>query len=292
VIRTDGTRPTLLVRNDAVDADHPTAGDWAGVLATTREAMRPWLQAVGRIEPGEATSRSYFGTGWVVDSPRGLVLTNRHVVEVIWKRLSHRMLPTRTGFRILDGVFIDFVAEAGRTRTNRFRVVEATTTGADGPGFARLDAAVLRVEPTPDGRRELPGAIPVLADVDAPRGDTGPFCVVGFPGPPAFTGGIHEGVDWTWVLTTLFGNRFGVKRLAPGLAHRPLGTVADDPRQWVFGHDATTLGGSSGSPLFAWLDPTAGAFGLHFAGASVETNFAHATGACAAELRALGVPVT
>jgi len=59
----------------------------------------------------------------------------------------------------------------------------------------------------------------------------------------------------------------------------------------VFGHDPTTLGGSSGSPVFNWLDAAPGSFGLHFAGASVDTNIAHAVAACATELRAIGVPV-
>ncbi|MGH4020075.1 MAG: hypothetical protein ACRDT0_12745 [Pseudonocardiaceae bacterium] len=51
VIRTDGTRPTMLVRDDAVDTDHPLAGDWAGTLTATRDTMRDRVGAVGRIEP-------------------------------------------------------------------------------------------------------------------------------------------------------------------------------------------------------------------------------------------------
>ena len=115
--------------------------------------------------------------------------------------------------------------------------------------------------------------------------------MVGFPGPPPFTTGVHEGVDWTWVNTTLFGNRYGVKRLAPGNAHKPLGSLQGDQRGWVFGHDPTTLGGSSGSPIFGWLDAAPAAFGLHFAGASVDTNCAHAFAACAEALQGIGVPV-
>ncbi|MGH3977563.1 MAG: hypothetical protein ACRDRZ_00950 [Pseudonocardiaceae bacterium] len=59
VIRTDGTRPTMLVRDDAVDTDHPLAGDWAGTLTATRDTMRDRVGAVGRIEPANATARSY-----------------------------------------------------------------------------------------------------------------------------------------------------------------------------------------------------------------------------------------
>lgn len=290
VIRADGTRPTLLVRDDVVDPAHPLAGTWSGTFAATRDTMRDRCRAIGRIEPMNATASSFFGTGWVVDAGAGLVVTNFHVVEAMWQRLSHLMPRMPGGFRVLDGAYINFAAESGRTRTDRFRIVEALTSGIDGPGFGRLDVAVLRVEPTGDGQ-ELPPAIPVVADADGPVGNLASFCVVGFPGPPAYTGGVHEGVDWNWVSATLFGNRFGVKRLAPGNAHRPLGTLAHDGRHWVFGHDPTTLGGSSGSPLITWLDGEPAAFGLHFSGASLDTNCAHAVVACAEQLRGMGVPV-
>ena len=65
---------------------------------------------------------------------------------------------------------------------------------------------------------------------------------------------------------------------------------ADDPRQWIFGHDATTLGGSSGSPIIAWKDG-GGGFGIHFAGTSVDSNFAHAMAKCVDVLKRLGVKV-
>jgi Trypsin-like peptidase domain len=289
VIRTDGSRPSLLVRDGAVDANHPTAGDWSGTFAQTREALRGPIAAVGRVEPANPSGRNFFGTCWVVDADAGLALTNRHVVEAIWRRIPFRIQRTERGFLILDGAFVDFVAESGSARTNRFKVVEAVVPTDDGPGFERLDAAVLTLEPI--GAGGLPPAVPVRADPDGPVGNLFSFCVVGFPGPPAYSGGVHEGVDWTWVNTTLFGNRYGVKRLAPGTAHRPLGSFDDDTRHWVFGHDPTTLGGNSGSPVLNWLDPEPGGFGLHFAGASVDTNIAHAIVACAEQLRRLGVPV-
>jgi hypothetical protein len=290
VVRTDGTRPSLLVRADRVDVEHPLAGAWTEDLRSTQEALSARLRAVGRIEPANATSRSFFGTGWVVDSDAGLVLTNQHVVEEMWQRLSTAMLRTPTGFRVLDGAFIDFAAEAGTTSANRFKVVEARPSGVEGSGFVRLDTALLRIEPTePD--QAMPPAVPVIADPDGPRGALASFCVAGFPGPAPYRSGVHEGVDWAWVNATLFGNRYGVKRLAPGNAHLPVGAVNGDDRHWVFGHDATTLGGSSGSAVIGWLDAVPGAFGLHFAGTSVESNYAHAFSACTEELAALGVPL-
>ena len=291
VIRTDGTRPTLLLRGDAVDPDHPMAGTWRQTLIDRADTVRTAAQAIGRIEPVNPTSNNFFGTGWLVDAQNGLVLTNLHVLEAMWRRLPNAMIPTPSGFRVLAGAaFIDFAGESGSLVKKRFQIVEAKPSGVDGDDFERLDAAVLRIEALPTSP-SLPAPIAVIADTDGPQGNLQSFCVIGYPGPPRFTSGIHEGVDWTWVNTTLFGNRFGVKRLAPGTAHKPLGSLANDSKSWVFGHDATTLGGSSGSPTIAWLNQDAGSFGLHFAGASVDTNCAHAIVQCRTELEKLGVPV-
>jgi hypothetical protein len=291
VIRTDGTRPTLLIRDGQADPGHPLAGDWSDLLAATRQRLAGPVAAIGRIEPAGATARGFFGTGWVVDAAAGLVLTNLHVLEAIWRRVPHLVERTDGELRIHDGVFIDFVRESGNSRRNIFRVVSARPSGVDGEDYARLDVAVLRIEPTGDGETELPAAIPVHADPDGPRGDLASYVVVGFPGPPQYQSGVIDGVDWAWVNATLFGNRYGVKRIAPGTTHQPVGSFNQDPRRWVFGHDATTLGGNSGSPMLNWLDDAPGGFGLHFAVATTRTNIAHAVAACADELRALGVPV-
>ena len=291
VIRTDGTRPSLLVRESAVDPDHALAGDWRETLAATRETLRERIAAIGRIEPANAAASNFFGTGWLVDAAAGLVLTNLHVLEAMWRRLPNAMIRNDTGFRILPGAaFIDFVAESGSLAVNRFPIVEARPSGIDGGGFERLDVAVLKIGDAPPDAR-LPAAIPVVADLDAARGGSASFCAVGYPGRPPFTAGVHEGIDWVWVNTTLFGGRYGVKRLAPGVVHKPLGAFPDDPQIWIFGHDATTLGGSSGSPILAWQANQRGAFGIHFAGASVDTNCAHAIAECRDTLEQLGVPV-
>ena len=59
----------------------------------------------------------------------------------------------------------------------------------------------------------------------------------------------------------------------------------------VFGHDATTFGGSSGTGVIAWTEQGMPSFGLHFAGETSETNSAIAIAKVAAALRAVGVPV-
>ena len=288
VVRADGTRPSLLVRGGAVDPVQRLAASWTRQLTAAGDELTRAVAAIGRVEPTHPSGSDFFGTCWVVDHGKGLVLTNRHVLDAMVERLPHAVARATTGFRVFDGAFVDFAAESGSADVRRYRIVEATPPQVTGTGFARLDAAVLRIEPLPDGPQEVPESLPVSADPDGPLGHLASYCIVGYPARPVYESGIIEGVDWAWVTRTLFGNEYGVKRLAPGMTHRPLGSLPGDKRRWVFGHDATTLGGNSGSPALAW---TGGAFGLHFAGRSIDTNCAHAVSAITTELRALGVPV-
>ena len=288
VVRADGTRPSLLVRSGVVDPVQPLAAGWTGQLAAAGDRLTRAVAAIGRVEPTHPSGSDFFGTCWVVDDRNGLVLTNRHVLDAMVERLPHAVARTTAGFRVFDGAFVDFAAESGSADVRRYRIVEATPSQVYGTDFARLDAAVLRIEPLPDGPQDVPDALTVSADPDGPLGRLASYCIVGYPAQPVYASGTIEGVDWAWVTRTLFGNVYGVKRLAPGMTHRPLGSLPRDKRRWVFGHDATTLGGNSGSPALAWTDS---AFGLHFAGRSIDTNCAHAVSAITTELRALGVPI-
>jgi len=288
VVRADGTRPSLLVRSGVVDPVQPLAAGWTGQLAAAGDRLTRAVAAIGRVEPTHPSGSDFFGTCWVVDDRNGLVLTNRHVLDAMVERLPHAVARTTAGFRVFDGAFVDFAAESVSADVRRYRIVEATPSQVYGTDFARLDAAVLRIEPLPDGPQDVPDALTVSADPDGPLGRLASYCIVGYPAQPVYASGTIEGVDWAWVTRTLFGNVYGVKRLAPGMTHRPLGSLPGDKRRWVFGHDATTLGGNSGSPALAWTDS---AFGLHFAGRSIDTNCAHAVSAITTELRALGVPI-
>ena len=288
VVRADGTRPSLVVRSGVVDPVQPLAAGWTGQLAAAGDRLTRAVAAIGRVEPTHPSGSDFFGTCWVVDDRNGLVLTNRHVLDAMVERLPHAVARTTAGFRVFDGAFVDFAAESGSADVRRYRIVEAAPSQVNGTDFARLDAAVLRIEPLPDGPQDVPDALTVSADPDGPLGRLASYCIVGYPAQPVYASGTIEGVDWAWVTRTLFGNVYGVKRLAPGMTHRPLGSLPGDKRRWVFGHDATTLGGNSGSPALAWSDS---AFGLHFAGRSIDTNCAHAVSAITTELRALGVPI-
>jgi hypothetical protein len=205
------------------------------------------------------------------------VLTNWHVLEAMLRRSSTLAEEIDGTFRIYDGVRIEFGGETQSLARKRFKVVSATPSGLDGNSFARLDIAVLRIEPL-SGSPALPTPIPLLADLNAAQGATAPVCVIGFPGRPEQISGTSDGIDWTWVTNQLIVGGYGLKRFAPGEIEPIVGAIEGDERPWVMGHDATTLGGSSGSPILLLHQP-GHAFGIHFAGSSGTTqriNYAHA----------------
>lgn len=273
VIIADGSRPTLLMQNGHVPLDHPFIGQWLDEFRGLAEPISMAASAICRVEPTRGSAGSYFGTGFLVDTEAGLVLTNQHVLEAFLRRAS--TLAERTGrdYRIYDGVFVDFGGEADILERKRFKVVEARPTPIDGNDFERLDIAILKIELLPDSPA-MPAPIQVERTIERSDGAMVSFCTIGYPGPPEFALGEHDGVDFSWVHNALFGGRYGLKRIAPGKVHRAIGTVEDDHRHWVFGHNGTTLGGASGSPVIAWLDGNR-AMGIHFAGSTGKSNYAH-----------------
>ncbi|RWI16740.1 hypothetical protein [Mesorhizobium sp.] len=168
-------------------------------------------------------------------------------------------------------------------------MIEATLPSGVGRGLGHMDAVGLRIEPIDDS--EIPNAMlfdgtPLV--FNQATGTT--LCTIGFPGPPKQNPGLKGDVDWNFVIGTLFGNLFGVKRLAPGRVSQT-GGIAGDTLNISFGHEATTFGGASGSPLIAWENASSPAFGLHFSGATGLSNYAISSGKAAKDLRAIGVPV-
>jgi len=286
VIKTDGSRPSLMLRNNAVPEDHPMLGAWRDDVLGAGPQIARAAAAVGRVEPARSPV-NYFGTAFVIDDQKHLVLTNRHVLEAMWQSLREFVNVRNGRFQFLDGAYVNFIAEVGATKRDLFKVVEGMFVGDDGPDLRRLDAAVLRIRPLTAAEATalnqsvstIPPQIPIMDAPDGALGQLSSFCAIGFPGqipPLSQRRGVDLLVDWNWVASELMGGRHGVKRLAPGLVHRPMGTLPDDPAHWCFAHDATTLGGNSGSPILAWKDQGSPAFGLHFAGTSLAANYAHA----------------
>ncbi len=75
-------------------------------------------------------------------------------------------------------------------------------------------------------------------------------------------------------LAQIFNFQYGRKYISPGMIEVTPGTLDGDPKGWVFAHDATTLGGNSGSAVLG-LGAQPNVIGLHFGGAPLTANYAH-----------------
>jgi hypothetical protein len=115
---------------------------------------------------------------------------------------------------------------------------------------------------------------------------------VGFPAQanPFFgTGDPDPGMETNEVMAKVFGMKFGVKKLAPGQVNELPGALAGDINNCVFSHDASTLGGNSGSCIVDFMRDGTRVIGLHFAGMSRKRNYAHSLAALRDHLAPLGV---
>jgi endonuclease G len=194
--------------------------------AAFRELLAPIDGSIGRIDVGTDPA----GTGFLVKDD--VLVTNRHVLDKI-----------SSGTRVLE----EGQAVVGfRWLADDFEPPEPITGVI---AFDEtFDVALLRVKPKA-GRTllKLAAAAPsVERDV----------AVIGHPyddpkNNPLFT-------------RTIFGNKWGVKRAAPGEV------ISMSAPKTIAGHDCSTLGGNSGSPVLA-LD-TAEVVGLHFGGSFLWRN--------------------
>jgi hypothetical protein len=291
VVKADGSRPSLLVRGGWITETHPFVGSWADPLIIGRRRLKEIIPMCGRIQPTGGHANRFVGTGTLLDPSGPWVLTNFHVLT---DALAHFPIPrvrSATGLRITGGLEIDFGGETESIEQNRWTIVEAVLPAGAGRGFGVVDAVLLRLGRPLDGK-PLPEPEPVHLSANGRylTGQAPDFVCIGFPNKPSRIAGEANGIDWGWVVGTLFGNEFGVKRLAPGLFHRPLGSAdGDKETRLAFGHDATTLRGASGSLLFAFRDPGAPAFGLHFAGFDNDSNYAISIPALAQAFEGRGV---
>lgn len=268
IVIVDGSRPLLLVRDDDIAPDLEGASAfWRDALSLRRRAIRSVLKSVGRVQM--AGGPDHAGTAWVVAENR--IVTNRHVLQAIaCERGGSWTFPAPC--------WVDFVAEADRTAGRRFPITGVTFCSegllAAELELDRLDIAVLSTGPGIGGVR-FPAALRIAETVAGLDGDE--IYTVGFPGRPPSAGHTGsappEGHEFDDVIALLLGGIHGVKRLSPGLV---TADFAAGGEVRCICHDASTLGGSSGSPLVDLRGDGSTVVGLHLAGAARDRNYAHA----------------
>lgn len=264
IVLSDGSRPSVLIRSDRVDPQDPALGDWQADVIGAPQLLSRIARGSGRVTLTDDVGAHAIGTAFAVGE--GLVATNRHVLQAVAVYADGLWT-----FR--DGLTVDFGVEHERP-ANPARIFAPAGVAFAGPSPigdtvdpALLDLAVIRL--APNGSGSMPEPLPLSNDPSNIQ-TGGRLAVLGHPAEPA----LGEVADR--VLFRLFRGAFGVKRFAPGLVSSTVGEVPGDidpPRS--FGHDASTLGGNSGSCIVA-LDGTWDVVGLHFGGRQQIENFAHA----------------
>lgn len=283
VIHADGSRPVFFIRSGDVDRTGIEAGKWGEALDSHIHPIRDVLPAVGRI--GVRQSRfSYSGTGFLAGED--LVITNRHVLQ------TFAVQGTDGNWSLYQDATIDFVGEIDNPATLSFRITKVVFAGPEpilGLDPKRLDVALVAIEPISAGT--MTPAPVVLSSKSGTVSSRRDLYVVGFPAAADLFYGSGDpavGTEFATVLSSLFRDEFGVKRLAPGQIDAGIGTVDDGGKQWAFEHDASTLGGNSGSMVTDFGDGST-VIGLHFGGGPRRENYAHALAMLKSELGRFGV---
>ncbi len=240
-------RPPLTIRNGRVDLAGMPVGEFDPGVDGWIKSVEPMLGSIGRIEFINH-DMDWGGTGWVIRRDGGhlIIATNRHVAEIVARRTSSG-----------GGVFMFVPGGGGRygASIDFFEEVDALQDQARSAPILRFDylaaddaadVAFARIAEVPKafGVDPLP-----LADTDTKEGEKEHIAVVGYPARDSRNDATH--------MERYFQGLYDVKRLSPGLMHN-----RGNGNRLI--HDATTLGGNSGSPVIS-LERKA-VVGLHFSG--------------------------
>ncbi|HZG52792.1 MAG TPA: trypsin-like peptidase domain-containing protein [Pyrinomonadaceae bacterium] len=265
IIRTDGSRPSFMIRNGEVDRSTSPVGAWADTLDASSNMLRDAISCVGRIDSPSAP-QGFEGTGFLIQDD--LIITNRHVLQAIGRRNDDGV------WTLSEGAAIDFGHEFRARETVGRRALRGVLFAGAKPiletapvDHTKLDLALLELEPAAaDERPRATLSLDVAGDWAQP--DLSLF-TLGYPANPGF------GLYAPTLLEQLFQTTFGYKRLAPGLVIKPQVKV----HTWTFAHDATTLGGNSGSVLLV-VGREHAAAGLHYGGrrGDPRENWGHVLG--------------
>jgi Trypsin-like peptidase domain len=269
----DGTRPSFLIKDNEIDFSSSfNTGDWDKTLNSDLADLTRFTRCIGRVE----LDGMHIGTAFLVTPT--LAVTNRHVAQAIADFEAGAIVmkpgaPTvdfgreqATDFASFDVRRITSIAFAGA------KAIDPRAIDHD-----KFDIAVLRLTPSALGgdleerHLSIGGRFETLID-DQPTVGT-----IGYPAHPGGRVPASLMSDYEKVIDRLFDGAGGAKRFAPGQCSGFL--PADQGKaHWTAEHDASTLGGNSGSPLWARTkEQQVGVAGLHYGGrwSGQRTNWVH-----------------
>ena len=234
-------RPALLVVGDTFSAP---PFPWEHLGSTDfKTRIDKVIPLIGRIEVPKHPSVPYGGTGFVVGP--NLLMTNRHVAEIFTSGLGQRTLMFRTAA-------VDFKREILPTPPQLLTVTKVVMI------HPYWDMAILEVSGLSSGRAALPVSTKAPAELNNRE-----VVVIGYPARDW-----RNNVD---VQNEVFGGMFEVKRMQPGRLKEVRTIESFGHNVTAITHDASTLGGNSGSAVIDVL--TGEVVALHFAGLYLDANF-------------------
>ena len=244
IVRLTG-RPSFLMKGGRVEGV-PRDSEWFEPLIGAQDSLQQVSGSVGRVNLPGTAAPGYGGTAFMV-AP-GVLMTNRHVA------LQFAQQKDKGQWIVAPGCApaVDFMGEDQQPAGPAFPISAVLLMHPN----EELDLALLRVEPATEA--PLPAPL-YLSTQEAVIVKSKPVYAIGYPASDS-----HNDAS---ELARIFGDIFGVKRLAPGEIMRG--------RWWLgtsFRHDCTTLGGSSGSCIVDFN--THRVLGLHFGGNYLKANFA------------------
>jgi endonuclease G len=247
------TRPVYLVQDSSFGPPPDDFEDSEQIAIRLEEArlrVEPVIPSAGRIDLRNHR-KAWVGTGWMV-AP-SIVATNRHVAEEFARSEGDGFVFRKRFGGGKIGATLDWKREHARPDESRFRVKEILWIEPE----ESFDVALLKIVDEGEDGEHPPAVVELLTEADFKDGVGRWIGVIGYPARDS-----RNDLDDQH---RIFDGIYNVKRLAPGqiTSVRPDGLIE---------HDATTLGGNSGSVV---LDLEKGkAIGIHFGGIEGEGNFA------------------
>jgi DNA/RNA endonuclease G (NUC1)/S1-C subfamily serine protease len=238
-------RPVAFVRGESYD---DLDGPWASLNDdVVKRRVASLLPLIGRVEVPSSPILPYAGTGFVVG--QGLIATNRHVAQIFAQGLG---LTIR--YRAGDAA-IDFKRQVDAPDDERTAYLSVRAVEMIHPYW---DMALLRVDGLPTDRM-------LRLSVKSPEEllDRN-VVVIGYPAR-------DERSDVA-LQDRIFNRTYNVKRLQPGVIRTRAKVQSFENTVNAFTHDASTLGGNSGSAVIE-VD-TGEVVALHFAGEYLKANYA------------------
>ena len=238
-------RPVVFVRGNSYD---DVGNPWSSLnAAEVKTRLSDLFPLIGRIELPNSTLLPYAGTGFVVG--KGLVATNRHVAQIFAQGLG---LTIR--YRGGDAA-IDFKRQVDTPEDDRSDYLSVRGVEMIHPYW---DMALLQV----DGlRTDKMLRLSVLSPDQLVNRN---IVAVGYPAlDPRNDAALQD---------KIFGGVYYVKRLQPGVVRARAKVQSFENEVNAMTHDASTLGGNSGSAI---IDVNSGeVVALHFAGEYLKANYA------------------